>query len=84
MQDVLTNEEDDSDDEDGGRVDERDHQRHLPPQILVLALESNRLVFLCAVSERSDYPDIWSSQKALPAPISPLQSFGELMAVDPK
>ena len=59
-------------------------QRRLPPHILVLALESNRLVFLCAVSGRSEHPEILSSHKPLPAPTSPLQSLGEFIAVDPK
>ena len=77
--------------EDDSYIDEEDRphcpaptQRKLPPHILVLALESNRLVFLCAVSGRSDDPELLSSQKPLPAPTSPLQSLGEFIAVDPK
>ena len=82
--DKLSNEGDYySDDED------RQHrpaltQRMLPPHILVLALESNRLVFWCVVSGRSEDPEIFLSQKPLPAPTSPLQSLGEFIAVDPK
>lgn len=60
------------------------YQRDIPPHVLVLALESNRLVFLCAVSGKSEHPEFFSSQKALPAPISPLQGLGELIAVDPR
>ena len=59
-------------------------QRELPPHILVLALESNRLVFLCAVSGSTEPLEILSSQRALPASTSPLQGLGEFMAVDPK
>lgn len=78
-------------DEDDSVTDEGDllhpdaqNRRGLAPHILVLALESNRLVFLCAVSGRSERPELLSSHKALPAPTSPLQSFGELIACDPK
>ena len=60
------------------------YQRELPPHVLVLGLESNRLVFLCAVSGKSEHPEFLSSQKALPAPISPLQGLGEYIAVDPR
>ena len=56
----------------------------LPPHILVLALESNMLVFLCALSGRSEHPEIFSSARALPAPTSLLHSLGEFIAVDPK
>lgn len=65
-------------------VDEEDITKELPPHILVLALESNRLVFLCAVSGKSEHPEFLSSQKALPAPTSPLQGLGEFIAVDPR
>lgn len=77
--------------EDNVFVDEGDlldraalNRKELPPHILVLALESNRLVFLCAVSGMSEYPEFFSSQKVLPAPTSPLERLGELIAVDPK
>ena len=59
-------------------------RQELPPHILVLALDSNRLVFLFAISGDSRHPELFSSQKALPAPISPLESLGEMIAVDPK
>ena len=78
-------------DEDDDHVDQRDSRQHatlnrreLPPHILVLALESNRLVFLCAVSGSSEYPELFCTHKALPASTSPLQSLGELIAVDPR
>ena len=71
--------------DEGGALDRAGlHKSELPPHILVLALESNRLAFLCAISGTSDQPELFSSQKALPAPSSPLQSLGELMAVDSK
>ena len=82
--DMLTNEDDCYSDEDDRPQGPALIQRKLPPHILVLALESNRLVFLCAVSGRSADPEILSSHKPLPAPTSPLQSLGEFMAVDPK
>ena len=76
--DLLTNKND-------YYVDEGDpNRRELPPHILVLALESNMLVFLCAVSGRSEDPELLFGHKPLPAPISPLQSLGELIAIDPK
>ena len=82
--DLLTNQDDYYIDEE-----DRPHrpaltQRELPPHILVLTLESNRLVFLCAVSGRSEDVEILSSHKPLPAPTTPLQSLGEFIAVDPK
>ena len=70
--DIYTNEDDSMD------------SRDLPPHILVLALESNRLVFVCAISGKSDDPELLSSQKALPVLPSPLHGLGELIAIDPK
>lgn len=82
--DMFTSEDDD-------HIDEGDHRHHatlesrgLPPQILVLALESDRLVFLCAVNGSAEHPELFTSGKALPTPTSPLQSLGELIAVDPQ
>lgn len=74
------------DDLDGGYAEHHavPNRQDLPPHILVLALDSNRLVFLCAVSGRTELPEFVSSQKVLPAATSPLQSLGELIAVDPK
>ena len=57
---------------------------HIPPHIAVLALESNKLVFLCAVSRASDHPQFLCCQKELPASPSPLEKLGEHIAVDPK
>ena len=70
--DIYTNEDDAMD------------RQELPPHILVLALESNRLVFVCVISGKSEVPELLSSQKALPALPSPLQGLGELIAVDPE
>ena len=82
--DTHNNEDDIVLDEGGAPERAGLHKYELPPHILVVALESNRLAFLCAISGTSDRPELFSSQKALPAPTSPLQSLGELMAVDPK
>lgn len=60
------------------------HSPHIPPHIAVLALESNKLVFLCAVSHTSDHPQFLCCQKELPASPSPLEKLGEHIAVDPK
>lgn len=82
-EDIHTNEDYDFVDE-GDLPNHTALSRELPPHILVLALESNRLVFLCAVSGDSKHPELFWGQKALPAPISPLEGLGELIAVDPK
>ena len=60
------------------------HSPDIPPHIAVLALESNKLVFLCAVSHTSDHPQFLCCQKELPASPSPLEKLGEHIAVDPK
>lgn len=77
--------------EDDDFVDEGDppdraalNRQDIPPHVLVLALESNRLVFLCAISGKSEHTELFWSQKVLPAPPSPLEGLGELIAVDPK
>ena len=57
---------------------------HISPNIAVLALESNKLAFLCAVSGTSDHPQFLCCQKELPASSSPLEKLGEHIAVDPK
>lgn len=82
--DMFANEDDDHIDEGNLRHHATLERRELPPQILVLALESDRLVFLCAVSGSAEHPELFASHKALPAPTSPLQSLGELIAVDPQ
>ena len=83
-EDILKNEDNDFVDEGDFPDHATAYQRELPPHILVLSLESNRLVFLCAVSGRSEQLELFWGQKALPAPTSPLQGLGELIAVDPK
>ena len=60
------------------------HGHELPPHIAVLALGSNKLVFLFAVSGLSDFPSFICSQKELPASTSSLDQLGEHIAVDPK
>ena len=56
----------------------------IPPQILVLALESKMLVFLFAFYDRHDKIQYISSQRALPPQRSYLEQLGKHMAVDPK
>lgn len=56
----------------------------IPPHIGVLALESNKLVFFCAVTHTSDNPQFLCCQKELPASPSPLERLGEHVSVDPK
>ena len=56
----------------------------IPPHIAIIALESNKLVFLCGVTHTSDYPQFLCCQKELPASPSPLEKLGEHLSVDPK
>lgn len=60
------------------------HPQELPPHILVLALESNQLVFMCAVNGPSSQPQLLSSQHQLPIARSPIERLGKSIAVDPK
>lgn len=60
------------------------HPPDIPPHIAVLALESNKLVFLCTVTRTSDRPQFLCCQKELPASPSPLEKLGEHVSVDPK
>lgn len=57
-----------------------------PPnkQFLVLALESNKLAFICAVNGASNEPQLLSSQHPLPVANSPNMRLGRHIAVDPK
>lgn len=56
----------------------------LPPHIAVLALESQKLVFLCAANGIQEEMTWLSSHKELPTASSPLKKLGEHIAVDPK
>lgn len=58
--------------------------RELPPHVLVLNLESNQLVFMCAVNGPSNQPQLLSSQHPLPVARSLNQRLGQRIAVDPK
>lgn len=60
------------------------NKRTVPPQIVVLALEANKLVFLCAINGSSNHPQFLCYQQELPAAQSPLEKLGEHIAVDPK
>ena len=56
----------------------------LPPHILVLALESRKLIFICGISGISDQVRLLSSERQLPAARSPIEQLGEHIAVDPR
>ena len=58
--------------------------REIPLHILVLALESDKLIFLFAISGKLDHPEFLCYQKELPAAPSPLAKLGEHIAVDAK
>ena len=58
--------------------------RHLPPQLLILVLESEKIVFLYATSGAAKHPDLVTSQTPLPHSPSRLYQLGEKIAVDPK
>ncbi len=60
------------------------NKRTLPPQIAIMVLESQKLVFLCAVNGTPEAPEWLSSHKELVAAGSPLEKLGEHIAVDPK
>ena len=59
-------------------------ENDIPPQILVLALESSRLVFLCSRNGTSHQPRLLWGQHPLPAAKAPNEQLGEHLAVDPK
>ncbi|KAJ9404513.1 hypothetical protein DTO045G8_7735 [Paecilomyces variotii] len=57
----------------------------LPPQILVLTLESRELVFLyCAVKSPVKDPHFIHLRRPLPCDVSSLERFGRHVAVDPR
>lgn len=58
--------------------------KELPPHILALALESDKLVFVYSVNGPSNKPHLLSSQHPLPVARSPNQRLGRFIAVDPK
>ena len=58
--------------------------RTIPPHILLLALESGKLVFVYAVNGDSETPHLVTSQIALPLGNTSLEQLGEHVAVDPK
>lgn len=62
----------------------RNKSGNLPPHILVLALESDKLAFICAVNGASNEPQLLSSQHPLPVASSPNMRLGRHIAVDPK
>ena len=58
--------------------------RHLPPQLLILVLESEKIVFLYATSGPADRPHLVTSQRPLPHSSSRLEQLGETIAIDPR
>lgn len=56
----------------------------VPPQILVLSLDTRSLLFVMAYESADGSVHFTASSKPLPPGLSPLQQPGERMAVDPK
>ena len=56
--------------------------KELPPHILALALESNKLVFFCSRNGTSDQPKLLWSQHPMPV-TRPNEQMGEHLAIDP-
>ena len=63
---------------------ERADYRSLPPEIVILILESARIVFLYAVSGSSNSIELVTSSAPLPFSKSRLSQLGEHLAIDPK
>lgn len=59
-------------------------ERVLPPHIVVLTLQSNKLVFLCAISGQSEQIRFVYGQHELPVLDSPNEQLCDLIAVDPR
>ena len=56
----------------------------IPPHILVMALESNWLVFLTSFHDNDGQVQFISYERALPAQESDSEQLGQFIAVDPK
>jgi hypothetical protein len=56
----------------------------LPPQILVLALDSKELVFLYATESADGRVEFVHARRPLPADVSLLEQYGRHIAVDPR
>lgn len=59
-------------------------EQQVPPQILVLALDSKKLVFLFALDDGNDQVKFLASQRPLPDQRSYLEQHGKHVAVDPR
>lgn len=70
--------------ETDGMDQREDNSAQLPPQILVLALDSQVLVFLYAFGKGPDKIQYITGQQPLPAQRSYLEQLGKHMAVDPR
>ena len=68
---------------EGMDLDVPDGQK-VPPQILVLALESKELVFLFAIDRDQGQVDFLTRSRPLPEQRSYLEQLGKHVAVDPK
>ena len=60
------------------------HQRHLPPHVLVLVLESGSMVFMYAITGTRDDPVFVSVKIPLFSTGPYLEQLGEHLAVDPR
>lgn len=69
--------------EDGDFRADRD-STELPPQLLVLVLESKEILFLYARNNRYGSVDFHVARRVLPIEVSTLSRYGELVAVDVK
>ena len=69
--------------EDGDFLTDRD-STELPPQLLVLVLESKDILFLYAKNNRDGSVDFHVARRVLPIEVSTLSRYGELVAVDVK
>lgn len=56
----------------------------IPPQMLVMTLENNKLVFLFAIHDDQNMVQFVSAQRPLPAGLLIHKQLGEHIAVDPK
>lgn len=63
---------------------DEDSSSQIPPQVLVLALESQLLVFLYAFEDKDGKIHYVTGQRALPGQRSYPEQLGKHMAVDPK
>lgn len=73
-----------TDDGDTEMASVSDERAQLPPQMLVLSMDSNELVFLYASEDDSGNINFIHSRRALPGGVSLLERYGRHMAIDPR